>query len=213
MTERLTQWLEPHTLRKHAARVCRWLGALLLAVWLGGTLCGTVLSRLELQRFQVNHAETAGWAPGRVTAYRQALRVAMPLPEAVLRLPAANIEVPVLEGTSATVLNRAAGHLSGTALPGSLGNVVIAGHRDGFFRRLKNVSVGDSIELARTGGVDRYRVDRLDVVERNDTAALQPTHAPTLTLVTCYPFFYVGAAPQRYVVRASLIAPAVGSRS
>lgn len=213
MTERPTPSFGPNRVRERTALACRWLGALLLAGWLAGSLSSAVLSRLELQRFQGNHAETAGWAPGRVTAYRKALRVALPVPEAVLRLPAAHIEVPVLEGTSAMVLNRAAGHLSGTALPGSLSNIVIAGHRDGFFRRLKNVSLGDTVELARAGGVDVYRVDRLAVVERTDTAALQPTHTPTLTLITCYPFFYLGAAPQRYVVRASLVAPAMGSHS
>lgn len=199
--------------RERAATLCRWFGVVLLAAWLAPSLYGALMARLQVSRFQAGHSETIGWAPGRVLAYRRALRVAMPAPEAILRIPASNIEVPVLEGTSAPVLNRAAGHLAGTAALGSLGNIVLAGHRDGFFRRLKNVAVGDTIELARPGGVDTYRVDHLAVVERTDTGALQSTHTPTLTLVTCYPFLYLGPAPQRYVVRASLIAPAVAGRS
>ena len=195
-------------LQRRIAIACRGCGAALLAAWLLPTAYGTLSARMTLARFQAQHAETTSWAPGRVQAYRRALAVALPAPVAVLHLPTAHLDVPVLEGTSATVLNRGAGHLQGTASPGSgVGNIVIAGHRDGFFRRLKNLSVGDTIELERRNGVVTYRVEDLRVVERTDTAALQPTHTPTLTLVTCYPFFYLGAAPQRYIVRASLVAP------
>ena len=189
-----------------AARLCLWAGSLLLAFWLVPSLYGMLFARIELSRFQSIHPETISWAPGRVAAYRKVLReVAFPSPLAVLRMRSVSLEVPVLEGTSQIILNRGAGHLTGTAEPGSKGNIVIAGHRDGFFRRLKNISVGDHIELARHGTVDTFRVDRLQVVERTDNTALQPTKNPVLTLVTCYPFFYLGAAPQRYVVRASLI--------
>ncbi|MGI4979378.1 MAG: class D sortase [Janthinobacterium lividum] len=193
--------------RERIGTACRWVGVLLLAAWLLPYLYGTVSARLGLARFQSEHAETISWAPGRVSAYRRALRVAMPMPEAVLRIPSADLEVPVLEGTSDPVLNRAVGHITGTSPFGSGANIVLAGHRDGFFRRLKNVAVGDRIEVARAGGVDTYRVDELKVVDRNDTSALRPTHTPTLTLVTCYPFVYLGAAPQRYIVRASPVAP------
>ncbi len=174
-------------------------------MWLLPYVYGMLIARLQISRFQAEHAETTAWAPGRVNAYRRALRVAMPQPEAVLRIPSANMDVPVMEGTSALVMNRAAGHITGTSVPGGGGNVVLAGHRDGFFRRLKNVAVGDEVQIVRTGGVDTYRVDRVQVVERTDTSALQSSHTPILTLVTCYPFFYLGAAPQRYIVRASLV--------
>ncbi len=194
-----------HALRRWGATTCRWTGAFLLALWLLPTVYGMLVARMEISRFQAAHAETTSWAPGRVTAYRRALRVALPAPEAVLRIPSANLEVPVMEGTSAVVMNRAAGHITGTSAPGGGGNVVLAGHRDGFFRRLKYVSIGDRIEVSRPGGMDTYRVDDLQVVERTDTSALQPSHTPMLTLVTCYPFFYLGAAPQRYIVRASLV--------
>lgn len=194
--------------RSWFSTACLSAGALLLAAWFVPTLYGLLFSRLALSRFQADHPVTMSWAPGRVAAYRKALRVAMPIPEAVLRIRSANMEVPVLEGTSDLVLNRGAGHISGTGEPGGGGNVVLAGHRDGFFRRLKNVSVGDRIEVARQGGTDVYRVDSLRVVERNDTSPLRSSNKPVLTLVTCYPFFYLGPAPQRYIVQASLLSHA-----
>ncbi len=184
---------------------CLWAGALLLAVWLVPTMYGLLYSHLELARFQADHAETIAWAPGRVAAYRKALRVAMPTPAAVLKIPAANMEVPVLEGTTDLVLNRGAGHISGTAQPGDSGNIVLAGHRDGFFRHLKNVSIGDRIEVARPGATDVYRVDSMRVVDKHDVSALRGSDHSVLTLITCYPFFYLGAAPQRYIVQASLV--------
>ena len=185
--------------------ICLRAGALLVAVWLVPTMYGLLYSRLELARFQSEHTETISWAPGRVAAYRKALRVAAPAPAAVLRIPSAAMEVPVLEGTSDLVLNRGAGHISGTAEPGGDGNIVLAGHRDGFFRHLKDVSVGDRIEVAHGGDTDVYRVDSMRVVDKQDVSALRSSDHAVLTLVTCYPFFYLGAAPQRYIVQASLV--------
>ena len=186
-------------------KICFGAGALLLAVWLVPTMYGLLYSHLELARFQADHAETIAWAPGRVAAYRKALRSALPTPTAVLRIPSAAMEVPVLEGTTDLVLNRGAGHIPGTAEPGGNGNMVLAGHRDGFFRHLKNVSVGDRIEVARPGAMDVYQVDSMRVVDKHDVSALHGSDHAMLTLVTCYPFFYLGAAPQRYIVQASLV--------
>ncbi|MGI4755326.1 MAG: class D sortase [Janthinobacterium lividum] len=194
-----------YTPREVTGVVCRWAGACLLALAVLPYLYGMLFARMQISRFQAEHSETVAWAPGRVNAYRRALSSALPAPEAILRIPGAGMEVPVLEGTSDLVLNRGAGHITGTSWPGGGGNIVIAGHRDGFFRRLKNVAVGDRIEVSRSGGVDTYRVDQLQVVDRSDTSALMPTGTPKLTLVTCYPFFYLGPAPQRYIVRASLV--------
>ena len=191
--------------RGRSSAICLWAGTLLLAAWLVPTVHGLLYAHLELARFQADHAETIAWAPGRVAAYRKALRVAAPAPEAVLRIPHAGMEVPVLEGTSDLVLNRGAGHITGTAEPGHNGNIVLAAHRDGFFRRLKFVTVGDRIEVARAGATDVYRVDSMRIVDKNDVSALRSSAQPMLTLVTCYPFFYLGAAPQRYIVQASLI--------
>jgi sortase A len=140
-----------------------------------------------------------------VAAYRSALRVAAPSAEAVLRIPSVGLKVPVMEGTSRLVMNLGAGHIAGTAEPGGGGNVALTSHRDGFFRHLKDVSVGDRVEITSGEGTDVYRVESLQVVSPKDVSPLQPTAKPVLTLVTCYPFFYLGPAPQRYIVRASLL--------
>jgi sortase A len=98
------------------------------------------------------------------------------------------------------------GHIPGTALPGEDGNIVLAAHRDTFFRPLRNIQKGDEIALTTWNGAFRYRVESIQVVGPDDVGVLQPTSLPTLTLVTCYPFYFVGSAPKRFIVRAGLIA-------
>jgi sortase A len=144
------------------------------------------------------------WDPGRIRAYARALTRPAPPPMAVLRIPRLRLEVPVLEGTDEWTLDRGVGHIPGTARPEQDGNVGIAGHRDGFFRVLKDVAVGEVMELALVHDVRRYRVDRLAIVDPHDVAVLAPAEEARLTLVTCYPFYFVGSAPQRYIVRARL---------
>src|SRR6185503_18622734 len=99
-------------------------------------------------------------------------------------------------------LDRGVGHIEHTAAPRSDGNSGIAGHRDGFFRGLKDIGSGDAIELETLGEREVYRVDRMWIVDPTDVSVLDPTPTPSLTLVTCYPFYFVGSAPQRYIVRA-----------
>ena len=99
---------------------------------------------------------------------------------------------------------RAAGHLPATALPWESGNAVIAGHRDTFFKPLKDLRDGDEIRMTTTHGTFDYRVTRTQIVEPDDMSVLAPTSSPSLTLVTCYPFVYVGSAPQRFIVQARL---------
>jgi len=123
---------------------------------------------------------------------------------AVLRIPALHLEVPLLEGTDAVTLNRGVGRIAGTSLPGQGGNIGIAGHRDGFFRGLKDISAGDAIELVTTSGTDVYGVDRIRITSPTDVSVLRPRAKHSLTLVTCYPFYFVGPAPSRYIVEASL---------
>ena len=144
------------------------------------------------------------WSPLRVSAWRTALTEPAASPLAVVRIPKIRLEVPVLPGTADRTLDRALGHIDDTALPGTDGNSGIAGHRDGFFRGLKDIVPGDEIELETLNGKEFYRVDRTWVVNPEDVTVLDPTLTRTLTLVTCYPFYYVGAAPQRYIVRAVL---------
>ena len=116
-----------------------------------------------------------------------------------------SLEAMILEGTDARTLRRAAGHIPGTALPGQQGNVVITGHRDTFFRPLRNIRKDDEIMLTTLSGSYRYRVDFTEVVEPGDTGVLDNSDDAILTLVTCYPFYFVGPAPQRFIVRAHRI--------
>jgi sortase A len=121
----------------------------------------------------------------------------------VLRIPRIALEVAVLEGTDEWTLNRAVGLIEDTAAPGVGGNTGIAGHRDGFFRGLKDIRTDDVLELETPSGIERYRVERTLIVEQDDVWVLDPTAEPAVTLVTCYPFYFVGPAPQRFIVRAT----------
>lgn len=122
-----------------------------------------------------------------------------------VEVPRLGISVIVMEGTSGSVLRRAVGHISGTALPGQRGNVGISGHRDTFFRPLRNIKPSDIILLRTTAGEYRYRVLSTEVVTPDDVAVLEPGSGDTLTLVTCYPFYFVGPAPKRFIVRAGKV--------
>ena len=112
------------------------------------------------------------------------------------------LDVMIAEGVDRSTLRRAAGRIPGTARLDSEGNVGIAAHRDTFFRPLKDIQRGDVLEVETQRGAYRYRVEWLAVVDPNDVQLLQPSSDAELTLVTCYPFYYVGPAPQRFVVRA-----------
>ena len=112
------------------------------------------------------------------------------------------VSVAVVEGSDTTMLSRAAGHIPGTAMPGEKGNTAIAAHRDTFFRPLRNVRPKDVIRVTTRGGVYRYRVVSTKVVQPEDVSVLNSDGSEELTLVTCYPFFFVGAAPKRFIVKA-----------
>lgn len=124
------------------------------------------------------------------------------LPVALLRINRVALEVPVFQDISERNLNRGAGLIDGTGLPGGEGNVAIAAHRDGYFRALKDVSKGDVLELETLHGSRKYRVSAISIVEPTDLWPLGDTGEAAVTLVTCYPFYFVGSAPQRYIVRA-----------
>jgi sortase A len=120
-------------------------------------------------------------------------------------IPRIGISSIVMEGTSSPTLRRALGHISGTALPGQPGNVGISGHRDTFFRPLRKIEPNDIITLTTMAGEYRYRVMSTRVVGPDDVAVLNPGDDQTLTLVTCYPFYFVGPAPDRFIVRAQRV--------
>jgi len=142
------------------------------------------------------------WSIKRIAAYQDSLTKKTEMPLAILRIPKISLEAPVFNDTDDLTLNRGVGRILGTAQIGQPGNLGIAGHRDGFFRGLKDIELGDTIELQLPGGTDRYAVSQIQVVAPEDTYVLRQQSEPTLTLVTCYPFYYVGSAPKRYVVTA-----------
>ena len=202
---------------ERAAWTC---GVACLVTWGALYLGGAAGARHELRRFALLQAaaleqptapDLSLWDPKRVSAWRQALSKPAPSPLAVLRIPKIRLEVAVLRGTDDFMLNRAVGHIEDTALPGTDGNSGIAGHRDGFFRGLKDIGPEDVIELETLRGKEAYRVERIWVVDPEDVSVLDPTPARSLTLVTCYPFYHVGPAPQRYIVRAVRANPALAA--
>lgn len=152
------------------------------------------------------------WSKERVKAYEESMRQQASAPLAILRIPKIDLEVAVLDGTDDFTLNRAVGHIEYTAFPGQNGNVGLAGHRDGFFRGLKDVKKGDTLELETLTGRDKYRITDIWIVNPDDAQVLDPTPEPSVTLVACYPFYFVGHAPKRYIVRAVREARIAASR-
>lgn len=157
--------------------------------------------RAVRERLHAEAPDQSDWSPGRIAKY-EASRAAPVRALARLEIPAAELSVMVLDGTDESTLDRAVGRIEGTARPGEPGNLGIAGHRDGYFRGLQQLNPGDVIRLATLEGVAQYRVAEIDVVAPERVDVLAPTAEPTLTLVTCYPFYFVGDAPERYVVHA-----------
>jgi sortase A len=147
------------------------------------------------------------WSAVRIRDYKASLARDPGSPLAILRIPKQRIEVAVLPGTEDWILDRGAGNIEETALPGKPGNVGIAGHRDGYFRTLEHIAKGDPLELETPWGVESYRVTDIRIVEQEDVQVLDPTPHPTVTLVTCYPFYFNGHAPKRFIVRAESAAP------
>ena len=194
------------------------VGVLMLALYVASRVHSAALSNAELQSFKTQQSESVAgprgvdlstaapdfslWAEKRVKSYQESLASRCSPAIGILRIPKINVEVPVLEGTDDLILNRGVGHVNGTALPGENGNVAIAGHRDGFFRGLKDVVVGDKIELITLQQTETYIIDRITIVEPTDVSVLQPRSHSSLTLITCYPFYFIGSAPQRYIVQA-----------
>lgn len=144
------------------------------------------------------------WSNNRIAGYEASLSEKKDKAIAVLRIPQIGLEVPVFNDTDELTLNRGVGRILGTARIGQEGNLGIAGHRDGFFRGLKNIVVGDVIELEAAGKVDTYEVKQIQIVSPQGAEVLAPTPIRTLTLVTCFPFYYVGSAPRRFIVIAEI---------
>jgi sortase A len=122
-----------------------------------------------------------------------------------IEIPRLQLSVVVVEGISKTTLRRGFGHVPGTALPGQPGNIGVAGHRDTYCRPLKDLRIKDEVRFSTLKGDFKYEVESLRVVEPGDVEVLAASSENVLTMVTCYPFYYVGPAPQRYIVRAKQV--------
>jgi sortase A len=149
-------------------------------------------------------ADQSLWSDGRIKAYEESLPAPLGTPDGVLRIRSVELKAPIFDGTSDLVMNRGLGRIEGTAHLDGYGNVGIAGHRDGLLRALKDVEVGDTIELVTRRGARAYRITELTIVDPTDVSVLDPTEQPSITLVTCYPFYFLGHAPQRFIVRGVL---------
>jgi sortase A len=204
----------------------RWLfgaGAALCLSYLGVTAYRSFASRLAVETFNAaksTRKATTGkhvavklpssavnlrfWGAKRIAAYRDSLARQFSPPIAVLRAPTVGIKVPVFDGTDELVLNRGAGRITGTAHPGEPGNIGITGDRDGYFRALKDIAGGDLVTLDTGADLTAYIIESIKVVTPADVTVLERTSTPYLTLVTCYPFYFAGDAPRRYIVRSVL---------
>lgn len=207
---------------KTLERLLITFGALMLFIYALARIHGFVLSRIEIESFksqqllaqELNSGIPASgspdfslWSAKRIRAYQESLTSHFQPAVALLRIPKIHLEVPVLEGTDDLTLNRAVGHIAGTTAPGESGNIGIAGHRDGFFRELKDVVTGDKIEILTQKATATYVIDQITIVNPSDVSVLAPRPHSSVTLVTCYPFYFIGNAPQRYIVQASLLEP------
>jgi sortase A len=194
-----------------AERIAWTVGVSLVAYWGVWYVAGVTGQRDAMRQFALLRTARSGsgatpdqtlWSAERITAWQQAKESSAAAPLALLRIPRLHVEAPVLEGTDDVTLNRGVGHIADTAAPGTDGNSGIAGHRDGFFRGLKDIVPGDVIELESTARTETYRVERTWIVNPDEVSVLDPTPARSITLVTCYPFYFIGSAPQRFIVRA-----------
>ena len=178
----------------------KWLEAAFILTG-SGCLASVGMSLVDAAHFQRATAQTLD--------RELTTRAQHALPEAVdprligrLEIPRLEVSLIVMEGDDEATLAVAAGHVPGTAFPWESSNAVIAGHRDTFFRPLRGIREGDEIRMTTALGTFDYRVIGTEVVEPDDVSVLAPTPTKSLTLVTCYPFVYVGAAPRRFIVHA-----------
>jgi len=183
--------------RQREAGVAAFRGAVERQVTITNPLAGEGITAT------VDAPDQSLWAEKRIREYEESLAVDAAAPLAVMAIERLGIEVPVYDGADDFNLNRGVARIAGTATVDGDGNLGIAGHRDGFFRGLKDIAIGDEIELLTARGPMAYAVSSIEIVDPTDVRVLAPTEDKTLTLVTCYPFYYVGHAPKRFIVKAA----------
>ena len=190
-------------LQQTLGRVLVLAGALALTCW-GYFLLHELWIQSVANRVLQQRISAAAKAEERQDAH-SSVEVGTPHPGEIigrLEIPRINISVIVLEGTESDILDVAAGHIPGTALPGTTGNIGIAAHRDTLFRALRQITSNDRLTFQTPSATFEYGVESTEVVDPSDIAVLHPTTDAELTLVTCYPFSYIGAAPKRFIVHA-----------
>jgi sortase A len=195
------------------------IGLALMALYVATLTAGEIGRRADVENFSARSAPADAWreqtsAPDmslwsaqRVRDFKLAQQEVVAGPLALLRLPSLGLTVPVYPTATEVHLNRGVALIEGMAMPDRGGNLGLAGHRDGFFRVLKNIKPGALIEVETQRRVHRYRVASIDIVDKTDGELLMDTDDPTITLVTCYPFYFIGDAPRRYVVRGVYLWP------
>lgn len=182
-----------------------WIvGVALLAVYGSHLLASEHARGEDVAAFKaaIAEPEQSLWSEGRKAAYNASLTQTVSDVLGIMEIPRLNLEVPIYDGASDLHMDRGAARIEGTARPGAPGNLGVAGHRDGFFRVLKDIEVGDEITVTSMSGLETYVVSDLSIVSPTAVEVLDPTETPSLTLVTCYPFYFVGHAPERFIVRA-----------
>jgi sortase A len=208
-----------------AQRLLLVAGAVLVSVYGAAIAHRSIMSHQAIEEVRASHAASqevatppptakliampkpdfALWSPVRVAEFKSAVAQHGASALGILRIPKSRIEAPIFQGADDLTLNKGVGLIPGTDPIGSGGNTGIAGHRDGFFRGLKDIKVGDSIEIETATKPVEYVVDRIVIVDPQDVSVLQDRGQPVLTLVTCYPFYVLGSAPKRFIVEAKLI--------
>jgi len=151
----------------------------------------------------ISEPDTSLWNAKRITDYEDTLKVNTAPPLGIFTIEKLNLQVPIYNGTDEFYLNRGLGRIKGMTKMDEVGNLGISGHRDGFFRVLKDIEVGDDIEIQTTSGVESYAVTSITIIPKSDISILEPSSDKTLTIVTCYPFYFIGHAPKRYIVKAT----------
>lgn len=197
-----------------AAEGLLWVvGILLIAIFGSAKVDGHMAEQKAKDAFAVArermadlNVDTTTWSDQRLADYRDAVAGYDLIPLGILRIPSIELEVPLFQGADEVNLNRGVGRILGTGPVGGDGNLGVAGHRDGFFRGLRNVELQDRIEIELLDKTNTYEITEFRIVEPSDTSVLTQADDSILTLVTCYPFYFVGDAPQRYIVRAVRIA-------
>jgi sortase A len=201
----MMQWLERSL----------WMVGLVLALWCAKVVYvqhRTAMLPIPEQHVTVPLPGDAGTSGTRGTSGTSGTP-GTPAPGTVigkLIAPGLGLSATVLEGSGDATLAKGAGHIEDTPLPGEPGNVGIAGHRDTIFRALRHVKTGDEFDVRTADGLFRYRVKQTLIVKPDDVYVLDPTPSPTLTLVTCWPFEFIGHAPKRFIVQAEAIGEGAG---